>query len=137
MHIKFGSTEVLKVKGRSYRYSRIEMPQYTQSAITKLTEHDLPTVAAYIVLWDIAKYTTNHVDKQAKLTSELAENVTRTLKTYGLDSPAYSPAGDGGYAVLPDRIQAFEFAKFLLKYSRNITIRVGIHDGSLAQASRG
>ena len=135
--VHFGPEREVEVKGSSYRYCPVESPEFTQSLAAKQAAESVPTQEAYIVLWDIVKYSKEHPDEQVQLEHKLAEQVTLSLQVHGLTGASYSPTGDGGFAVIPDRNQTFEFAKFLLKHSPSIPIRVGINHGVVAEAHRG
>jgi len=61
------------------------------------------------------------------------------LHIFAASQQAYSPAGDGGFAVFDTGLQAMAFAKELGNYaaSKDIIIRTGIHQGEVAFTKRG
>jgi len=136
---EFGPEVTCIIKGGNYPYYAIESADYRQGVAGHLIPATPKIYERNIVLWDIVKYSTKDPDDQAALSHSLAISATTALHIFGAKKEAYSPAGDGGFAVFDSGMRAFEFAKWLGKdaKSRDITIRTGIYQGEVAFTRRG
>jgi WD40 repeat protein len=136
---EFSDERVCEVKGKPYRYHAIESVGYQQLIAGPLAPGTPRSYEKNVVLWDIVKYSTKELDDQADLSGTLALSAATTLHIFAASQQAYSPAGDGGFAVFDTGLQAMAFAKELGNYaaSKDIIIRTGIHQGEVAFTKRG